>query len=149
MQLCNFVSSRPHETHRSPLTKFMQLLMTLMKLHLNISNERLEFMFSITISKSTVSKIFLNTRCSVHHVASTHHLARTWWTKEDHWHGPSSCPWSSLNHRRNSIESLTWSSYKHHNTVKFLKGITPQGTISSVLFLLEIKLITGTHTLCR
>ena len=26
--------------------------------------------------------------------------------------------------------SLTWSSYKHHNTIKFLIGITPQGTIS-------------------
>ena len=26
--------------------------------------------------------------------------------------------------------SLTWSSYKHHNTVKFLVGITPQGTVS-------------------
>ena len=26
--------------------------------------------------------------------------------------------------------SLTWSSYKHHNTVKFLVGITQQGTIS-------------------
>ena len=24
----------------------------------------------------------------------------------------------------------TWSSYKHHNTVKFLIGITPQGTVS-------------------
>ena len=26
----------------------------------------------------------------------------------------------------------TWSSYKHHNTVKVLIGITPQGTISYV-----------------
>ncbi len=26
----------------------------------------------------------------------------------------------------------TWSSYKHHNTVKVLVGITPQGTISYV-----------------
>jgi hypothetical protein len=26
----------------------------------------------------------------------------------------------------------TWSSYKHHNTVKFLIGITPQGTISFI-----------------
>ncbi len=26
----------------------------------------------------------------------------------------------------------TWSNYKHHNTVKFLLGITPQGTISYI-----------------
>ncbi len=26
----------------------------------------------------------------------------------------------------------TWSSYKHHNTVKFLLGITPQGVVSYV-----------------
>ena len=26
--------------------------------------------------------------------------------------------------------SPTWSSYKHHNTIKFLIGITPQGNIS-------------------
>ena len=26
----------------------------------------------------------------------------------------------------------TWSNYKHHNTVKFLIGITPQGTISFI-----------------
>lgn len=26
----------------------------------------------------------------------------------------------------------TWSSYKHHNTVKFVIGITPQGTVSYI-----------------
>ena len=26
----------------------------------------------------------------------------------------------------------TWSSYKHHNTAKFLIGITPQGTVSFI-----------------
>ena len=28
--------------------------------------------------------------------------------------------------------SLTWSSYKHHNTVKLLIGITPQGSVSYI-----------------
>ena len=27
---------------------------------------------------------------------------------------------------------MTWSNYKHHNTVKFLIGITPQGVISFI-----------------
>ena len=29
-------------------------------------------------------------------------------------------------------KACTWSSYKHHNTAKFLIGITPQGTVSFV-----------------
>ena len=28
--------------------------------------------------------------------------------------------------------AMTWSNYKHHNTVKFLIGITPQGVISFI-----------------
>jgi len=28
--------------------------------------------------------------------------------------------------------SCTWSNYKHHNTVKFLIGITPQGVVSFI-----------------
>ena len=28
--------------------------------------------------------------------------------------------------------AMTWSNYKHHNTVKFLIGITPQGVISYI-----------------
>ena len=27
---------------------------------------------------------------------------------------------------------MTWSTYKHHNTIKFLIGITPQGVISFI-----------------
>ena len=27
---------------------------------------------------------------------------------------------------------MTWSNYKHHNTVKFLIGVTPQGVISFI-----------------
>ena len=28
--------------------------------------------------------------------------------------------------------AVTWSNYKHHNTAKFLMGVTPQGTISFI-----------------
>ena len=28
--------------------------------------------------------------------------------------------------------AMTWSNYKHHNTVKFLIGVTPQGVISFI-----------------
>ncbi|KAI0209135.1 hypothetical protein LSAT2_006198 [Lamellibrachia satsuma] len=59
IQLVNFVSPRQNETHRSSLTKFQQLLMTLIKLRLNVSNELLGFMFNV--KQSTVSRTFLNT----------------------------------------------------------------------------------------
>jgi len=31
-----------------------------------------------------------------------------------------------------TARAQTWSNYKHHNTVKYLVGITPQGTISFI-----------------
>jgi len=31
-----------------------------------------------------------------------------------------------------TARAQTWSNYKHHNTVKYLTGITPQGTISFI-----------------
>ena len=38
-----------------------------------------------------------------------------------------------LNHPTNLLARVqTYSSYKHHNTVKYLIGITPQGTISFI-----------------
>ena len=30
--------------------------------------------------------------------------------------------------------AMTWSNYKHHNTVKYLTGVTPQGSVSFILF---------------
>ena len=32
-----------------------------------------------------------------------------------------------------AARSATWSQYKHHNTVKFLIGISPQGVITFIL----------------
>ena len=29
-------------------------------------------------------------------------------------------------------KAVTWSTYKHHNTVKYLISITPQGTVSFI-----------------
>ena len=40
--------------------------------------------------------------------------------------------------------SLTWSTYKHHNTIKFLIGITPHGTIS---FLSKAWVVLATNIL--
>ena len=34
-----------------------------------------------------------------------------------------------------TAQNLTWSSYKHHHTAKYLIGITPQGSIEGSIFL--------------
>lgn len=141
MQLYNFVSPRLNETHRSSLTKFQQLLMTLMKLRLNVSNELLGFLFNVR--QSTVSRIFLNT-LDVLYVMMQPLII---WPGRDELR--KTMPMEFRRYLESKVvviidcfevyietpsnleaRSLTWSSYKHHNTVKFLIGITPQGTIS-------------------
>ena len=141
IQLVNFVSPRQNETHRSSLTKFQQLLMTLIKLRLNVSNELLGFMFNV--KQSTVSRTFLNTLDILYIMLQPLII---WPGRDDL---KKTMPMEFRRYLESKVvviidcfevyietpsnleaRSLTWSSYKHHNTVKFLIGITPQGTIS-------------------
>ena len=139
--LVDFVSSRLTETHRSSLTKFRQLLLVLMKLRLNVSNELLAFIFDVT--KSTVSRIFLHMLDVLHIMLAPLII----WLERDALRKTMPMEFQRYLDGRvvviidcfevfieipSNLEarSLTWSSYKHHNTIKFLIGITPQGTIS-------------------
>ena len=139
--LFDFVSSRLTETHRSSLTKFRQLLLVLMKLRLNVSNELLAFIFDVT--QSTVSRIFLHMLDVLHIMLQPLII----WPERDALR--KTMPMEFRRYLLGRVvviidcfevfieitsnleaRSLTWSSYKHHNTIKFLIGITPQGTIS-------------------
>ena len=139
--LFDFVSSRLTETHRSSLTKFRQLLLVLMKLRLNVSNELLAFIFDVT--KYTVSRIFLHMLDVLHIMLAPLII----WPERDALRKTMPMEFRRYLDGRvvviidcfevfieipSNLEarSLTWSSYKHHNTIKFLIGITPQGTIS-------------------
>ena len=113
-----------------------------MKLHLNLSNQDLAYRFNISLA--SVSRIF-------------HRVLAVMAVKPAplmHWPSRSALRESMLASfrtffRRCAIiidckevfieqpsdllaRAQTWSSYKHHNTVKFLIGITPQGTVSFI-----------------
>ena len=141
MSLLNFVTKKTPENPSYKLTHLQSFLLTLMKLRLNLSNYDLGFRFCV--HETTVSRILsrwlqlMDIRLSP--------LIR-WPEREEL---QKTMPWCFRSHydlRVTSIidcfelfiekptalmaRSATWSTYKHHNTVKYLISITPQGTVS-------------------
>ena len=125
------------------LTTFQEFIMTLIKLKLDASHQDLSYCFNVSLS--TVSRIF-----SAWMVALDVRLAPliNWHECEDLWRTMPQCFKYSFGNKTTVIIDCfevfinrpsnllarvqTWSSYKHHNTVKVLIGITPQGTISYI-----------------
>ena len=125
------------------LTTFQEFVMTLIKLKLDARHQDLSYRFNVSLS--TVSRIF-----SSWMVALDVRLAPliNWPELEDLWRTMPQCFKYSFGTKTTVIidcfevfinrpsnllaRAQTWSSYKHHNTVKVLIGITPQGTISYV-----------------
>ncbi len=138
-----FVS--PYITRRSKtLSLFQEFIMVLMKLRLNvIPLQDLAFRFGVSVS--TVSRTFsawmmvMDIRLSP--------LVR-WPEREELWHTMPMCFQYAFGKKTTIIidcfevfierpsnllaRSQTFSSYKHHNTVKVLIGISPQGSICFV-----------------
>ncbi|XP_014677460.1 PREDICTED: uncharacterized protein LOC106817312 isoform X1 [Priapulus caudatus] len=108
----------------SNLGSFERLTMTLMRIKLNLPIQDLAYRFQT--STSTVSRTFL----VVLHVQTTmplefrKHFGKKTAVIID-------CFEVFIQRPKNLLaRAQTWSSYKHNNTVKFLIGITPQGSIS-------------------
>ena len=142
MSLLNFVTKKTPKNPSSKLTHFQSFLLTLMKLRFNLSNYDIGFRFCIHI-ETTVSRIL--TRWLQLMDVRLSPLIR--WPKREELQ--KTMPWCFRSHydlRVTSIidcfevfiekptslmaKSATWSTYKHHNTVKYLISITPQGTVS-------------------
>ena len=118
---------------------FQQLMLTLMKLRLGLSQADLGYSFQI--SQSTVSHIFCHT---IDAMFSRLQWLIKWPVKDML---QKSMPMAFRKHcpkctviidcfevfiERPSIllaRAQTYSSYKHHNTVKYLIGVTPQGSV--------------------
>ena len=136
MTIYNLVS--PGLPNRECLTKFQQLLLTLMRLHLNLLVQ------DLGVHASTVSRTF---QACIQTMYSSMHFLVHWPDQENLLLTMPMCfkenfpscaviidcfevfidrPSDLLAHAQ------TWSSYKHHHTAKFLIGITPQGTVSFV-----------------
>ena len=146
--LCNFSVLmvlfeflKPHLSGVSKLSKFQQLLLVLMRLRLNAPVQDLQYRFGI--SKATVSRTFLNVLNIMNTKLS---FLLKWPTREE---VQKTMPLTFREHFGKKVvviidcfevfieqpsnllaRAQTWSSYKHHNTIKFLIGITPQGVIS-------------------
>ncbi|CAB4043829.1 partial, partial [Paramuricea clavata] len=118
-----------------------EFVLTLMKLRLNMPFEDLAYRFGISVP--TVSRIFLSWMIVMDVRLSP--LIK-WPEREDLWRTMPQCFQFSFGHKTTVIidcfevfidrpsnllaRAQTYSSYKSHNTVKVLIGITPQGTIS-------------------
>ena len=134
-----FVHLQPSLLSQSSLTPFQQLLMTLMRLRLNLSGQDLAYRFGV--HKSTISRLFS-------HVIDIMYVKLKpliLWPDRDillntmpmdfRKHCPScaviiDCFEIFVERPSNLLaRAQTYSAYKHHNTVKYLIGITPQGTV--------------------
>ena len=127
----------------SKLSLFQELMVTLMKLRLNPPMQDLAIRFGV--SCTTIQRIFhkwmmiLDTQL---------HPLLTWPDRDDLRRTTPECFKASFSNkvaviidcfevfieRPSSLlaRAATWSSYKHHNTAKFLIGITPQGVVSYI-----------------
>ena len=130
-------------TSKSALNPFQQVLLVFMRLRLNLGVQDLAYRFNI--GKSTVSRIFL----TVINVMSARLRFLILWPQKEQLQ--KTLPMSFRQDFGNKVAVIidcfevfidrpsnvmaraqTWSTYKHHNTVKFLIGITLQGVICYV-----------------
>ncbi|XP_041843948.1 uncharacterized protein LOC121641751 [Melanotaenia boesemani] len=141
MVLFTFLS--PYLPVKKSLDKFRQLMLTLMRLRLNVSTTFLSYAFNISVA--TASRIVTD----VIDVMYIRMKPLIIWPEREHLQ--KTMPMQFRKHfgkkcvviidcfevfieRPSNLKARaeTWSSYKHHNTVKFLIGITPQGTVSYI-----------------
>lgn len=128
---------------KKSMNKFKMLILTLMRLRLNVSSSFLSYGFNISLA--TVSRIFSDV-IDVMYVRmkplvvwpSRDELRKTMPMQFRKYFGTKcvviiDC-FEVFIDRPSSLKARaeTWSSYKHHNAVKFLIGITPQGTVSYI-----------------
>ena len=125
------------------LTPFQEFVLTLMKLKLNMPLEDLAYRFNVSVP--TVSRVFQAWMTVMDKRLSSF---IKWPERENLWRTMPQCFQFSFGKKTTVIidcfevfidrpsnllaRAQTFSSYKHHNTVKVLISITPQGTISFV-----------------
>ena len=137
-----FVQSHIAASRHTSLSPFQQLLLTLMRLRLSLSVQDLGYRFGI--HKSTVCRIFSNIlevlfvrlKCLI--VWPSRDVLRKTLPMDFRKHCPKcvviiDCFEIFIDRPTDLLaRAQTYSSYKHHNTVKYLIGITPQGSVSFI-----------------
>lgn len=139
----NLVAKHIKHTSTNVLPPFLEFVITLMKIKLNCPFQDLAYRFGISVS--TVSRIFdkwidiMSTRLQFLILwPQREELIKTMPLVFKQNFGNKvaviiDC-FEVFIERPSSLiaRAMTWSNYKHHNTVKFLIGITPQGVISFI-----------------
>lgn len=139
----DFISCGVKHSARSSLTQFQEFSLTLIRFRLNLTIQDLAYRFNI--STSTTSSVILKWIDLMY--IRLNPLIK-WPSREDL---IKTTPMSFRQHFKTSVVVIidcfeifcnqpknllaraeTFSSYKHHNTIKILIGITPQGVISFV-----------------
>jgi hypothetical protein len=143
MLVFNFVTKGMSESTGTKLTNFQSFIMTLMKLRLNLANFDLAFRFGIsdpTVSRTLIKWVQLmdvRLRGLIHWPSrECLHYTMPWCFRVNYGLTVTSIIDCFEIFIEKPIDlmskSATWSSYKHHNTVKYLISITPQGTVSFI-----------------
>ena len=138
----NFVSSGVEAGSRTSLSLFQLFVIVLIKLRLNIGDQNLAYRFNV--SQSTVARqmqkwidiLYVRLGPLVKWPDSDE-LIRTMPMSFRRKYGKCviiiDCFEVFIERLTNlKARAQTWSNYKHHNTVKFLIGITPQGAITYI-----------------
>ena len=143
--LFNFLknSSPELKSSRGILSPFQKVLLGLIRMRLNLSGRDLGYRFG-GISEATVSRTFLHVVDVLYHrlkpliIWPDRDALRRTLPMDFRKHCPNcvviiDCFEIFLDRPLNPLaKAQTFSSYKHHNTVKYLIGITPQGTVSFI-----------------
>ena len=142
--ITTFQHVAPHVLRRSTkLNNFQEFVLVLMKLRLNMPCQELAFRFGVNVT--TISRIF---SCWIR-VMGVRLAPLIFWPERDQlWKTMPVCFQYSFGQTVTVIidcfevfiekpsnllaQAQTFSNYKHHNTIKILIGITPQGSISFV-----------------
>ena len=124
------------------LDNFSEFLMTLMKLRLNLKNKDLTYCFGVceSVVTHTVYKWLNILYMALKFLIRWPDRDELWKTLPECFRGQFDkvvviidCTEVYIEWATNVLaRSQTWSNYKSHNTVKYLIGITPQGTVSFV-----------------
>ncbi|XP_035678171.1 uncharacterized protein LOC118416983 isoform X1 [Branchiostoma floridae] len=143
MNVFQLVVSHVKCTSRNVISPFQQFILVLMRLRLALSLQDLSYRFGISLS--TTCRIFdkwisvMNNRLSFLILWPQRDVLRKTMPtvfKQNFGNKVSviiDC-FEVFIERPSSLiaRAMTWSTYKHHNTVKFLIGISPQGCISFI-----------------
>ena len=137
-----FIYVKPYLKQHSSLSPFQQLLITLMRLRLNLCGQDLGYRFKV--HASTICRTFE----FVIDLLYAKLKPLIIWPTTDALH--KTMPMVFRKHYPRCVviidcfeifvdrptdllaRAQTYSQYKHHNTVKYLIGITPQGTVSYI-----------------